>query len=369
MTNMEADEDSSPRPAPLARPDLFDEMARIILERAQPDASEETLSQVVQAATEAAAPIITDELARLTPSMVIDHEAIRVAFEIRLRDPWGAAFDAFEALRVASVESGERYIDRVADEASADGDQVFPVLVRLHARACEGASEIATLLRSGHASGAHARWRTLHEIAVVMSFIADQGDEAARRYMEHRAISSWHDAQDYQVFAARLGEEPFTAEEMDEMAHERAALLARHGPSFDKPWGWASAALRPAPPTFRSLETAVDLAHWRPYYAMASHGVHGGPRALYFRLGVPDALETLIAGPSNLGLGDPGIDASLSLGVIDAVLLTHRADLEGLTTAKVIHALVDRAVAAFSEAEAESQRRLAEDGEEVDASE
>ncbi len=106
-----------------------------------------------------------------------------------------------------------------------------------------------------------------------------------------------------------------------------------------------------------------------PYYAMASHGVHGGPRALYFRLGVPDALETLIAGPSNLGLGDPGIDASLSLGVIDAVLLTHRADLEGLTTAKVIHALVDRAVAAFSEAEAESQRRLAEDGEEVDASE
>ena len=346
---------------------LFDEMLRIILEHARPDASEETLLALIEAASSAAAPVIAEELGRLAPAMLIDHRAERAAFEIRLTDPWGPALDSLEALLVASVESGEQYIDRVAEQANADEDGVFPVLVRLHARACEVTSEISALLRTGHASGADARWRTLHEIAVVSCFIAEQGDDVAGRYMEHRAISAWHDAQVYQLHAARLGEDPFSPDEMEEMQQERAELLARYGKGFDGPWGWAAEALRPAEASFRSLETAVDLSHWRPFYSMASHGLHGGPRALYFRLGVPDALESLVAGPSNLGLGGPGAHAAVSLGVIDAMLLTHRVDLEGLTMVKVIQALVDRAETAFAEAEAESQRRLAEETSESEA--
>jgi Family of unknown function (DUF5677) len=340
---------------------LFDNMLRLILEGAEPDAPPERYTALIEAATSSSAPVIAEELGRMTPRMLIDHRALRIAFETRLADPWGPALDAFEALYVATVESGEAYIRRVAEEANAEEDQVFPVLVRLHARACHVASEIYALLRSGHASGAHARWRTMHEIAVVMSFVAGQGDEVARRYLEHRAISSWHEVEDFQAFATRLGQVPYTPEELEEMAGERTDLLVRYGKDFDRPWGWAAAALYPAPPTFRSLETAVDLAHWRPYYAMASHGLHGGPRALYFRLGVLDALETLIVGPSNLGLGDPGTDAALSIGVISATLLTHRPDLEGLTTAKVIHALVERAMEAFSVAEAELEQRVLEE--------
>ena len=94
---------------------------------------------------------------------------------------------------------------------------------------------------------------------------------------------------------------------------------------------------------------------------MASHGLHGGSKALYFRLGVPDVLETLIAGPSNLGLDAPGMDSALSLGVINAILLTHRPDLEGLTTARVIHTLAERTVEAFSLAAAELEERIRED--------
>ena len=362
------DETKAGNTASKARPeDLFDGMLRLILERAQPDTSEETFTELIGRATSAAAPIIAEELRRSTPRMLIDRRAERAGFETRLWDPWGPAFDRFEALYVASVESGEAYVRRVAEQATADNDRVFPVLVRLHARACHVASEIYALLRTGHASGAHARWRTLHEMAVVMCFVADQGDEVAERYLAHRAITSWHDAQGYQTFAARVGEEPFTSEEMEAMARERTELLARYGRPFDGPWGWAAEVLRPARATFRALETAVDLGHWRPYYSMASHGLHGGPRALFFRLGVPDALETLIAGPSNLGLGDPGMDASLSLGVVCATLLTHRPDLEGLTTATVIQALVGDAAEAFSAAEAELERRMAEEEEEADA--
>src|SRR4051812_37136287 len=41
------------------------------------------------------------------------------------------------------------------------------VVTRLRARAITVADEAITLLRAGLASGAMARWRTLHELAVV----------------------------------------------------------------------------------------------------------------------------------------------------------------------------------------------------------
>jgi hypothetical protein len=102
---------------------------------------------------------------------------------------------------------------------------------------------------------------------------------------------------------------------------------------------------------------------------MASHGVHGGPKALFHDLGVTDALETLIAGPSNYGLADPGMDAAISFGITTTTLLTHRPDLEGLTTAKVIHALVGDAVDAFAAAGEELERRIADEAQSEEESE
>ena len=41
------------------------------------------------------------------------------------------------------------------------------VQTRLHARACQIAREVLTLLYAGFAEGAMARWRALHELAVL----------------------------------------------------------------------------------------------------------------------------------------------------------------------------------------------------------
>jgi Family of unknown function (DUF5677) len=110
-------------------------------------------------------------------------------------------------------EAGEDYHQR---HTPAEGDWLYAALVRRQARGCLVASEVLALLRSGHASGAHARWRSLHEIAVVAGFIQDQ--ETARRYLSHGAIESYHAARDYQRHAKTLGYEPFSDEEMGELA-------------------------------------------------------------------------------------------------------------------------------------------------------
>jgi hypothetical protein len=338
---------------------LFDHLLREIIDRLPAGTNADEMPALIDLTADTAASAIVKQLRRTRRGMLAEHRAIRRGFETRLRDPWGPAFDLLETLYVIAMEGGENYVARVVDQANAEDDYVFTVLARLHARACHVVSEIYALLRTGHGAGAHARWRTLHEIAVVASFVADRGQDVARRYLEHVGVTAWHDAQDYQSFAPRLGMEPYSAEEMDELDRVRAELIAKYGKDFDRDWGWAAAELAPLQPTLRSLELAVDLDCWRPNYRVASHGVHGGPRALLSRLGVPDAVGTLIVGPSNAGLSDAGQDAAITLRVICTRLLAHRADLEGSTTARIIGLFAQDTVDAFVRAEQEMDRRIA----------
>ena len=54
-------------------------------------------------------------------------------------------------------------------------DKVRVLLIRL-VRACQVTDEIICLLENGFADGAMARWRTLHEIAVVAVVISQHGE-------------------------------------------------------------------------------------------------------------------------------------------------------------------------------------------------
>ena len=201
------------------------------------------------------------------------------------------------------------------------------------------------MLRTGHAEGALARWRTLHELVVVATFLSDHDADHARRYLEHESIILWWDMAPYQQHAKRLGLEPYTQAELDEVSAERDRLLAKHGKRFDDPWGWLVGVV--AKPTFAALEEATKLDHWRPLYREANAAVHGGSARLSNRLGVDDALVTLLTGPSNLGLDAPGSDTALSLSMITATTLLHRANMDSLVSARVVIELADDARRAF----------------------
>lgn len=107
--------------------------------------------------------------------MLRDHGRVRRRFERNLLKCWGKALDSLEVVYVAALEAGADFNDRQRAGAAEDGDLVFEALVGLHARACVAASEVSSLLRTGHAAGALARWRTLHECAVISSVIGERG--------------------------------------------------------------------------------------------------------------------------------------------------------------------------------------------------
>ena len=88
-------------------------------------------------------------------------------FEERLRKHWGKPLKLLDLFISLATEAGDEFNKTFRDEAARSNDAVFKALTLLHARGCQVASATLVLLRSGYSDDAHARWRALHEIAVV----------------------------------------------------------------------------------------------------------------------------------------------------------------------------------------------------------
>lgn len=252
-------------------------------------------------------------------------------FEQRLRKKYyGAALDLSELLLFLCLDEGASFNGERRPAAARDNDLVFDALTRLHARGCLIASEIITLLRTGHPDGANARWRSLHETAVTAMFIAKHGQGTAERFLLHDGIKSHEDAQAYQEHCGLLGYEVLTEDQIKAVTERYTALLKTFGEDYKGGYGWASSALRGATPahkggiSFFHLEENVGVPHMQPYYRMASHTVHAGAKSIRFSLGVIEPSSVLPAGPSNAGLADPGQCCALSLASLTATLLSHR---------------------------------------------
>lgn len=321
---------------------------------------QEKIDAVVQDVSEAAGEHIAATLRESRRSMLIDHASIRRGFEVRLRDIWGEALDALYALYIVAVEAAEDYYTRTREDALAEDDIVWEALLRIQARACHVASEIQALLRSGHAEGAQARWRTLHELTTVASFLSEHDASVSRRYLEHEAVTRWWDARQYQEHATRLQFEPFSDEEMAEMKAQHDELVRKYGRDYGKDWGWAAGAVKGSL-GFATIEDAVERSHWRPFYRDANAAVHAGSRRLSQRLGVDDAAQTWLTGMSNAGLDGPGRSTAISLMQVTVTTLLYRRSMNNLVLAKVAMGLSQDADEAFVAAAKELERRISED--------
>lgn len=315
------------------------------------------LSEAIPEIVEEASNPILKQLKRNAPSMLRGRKKDRKSFEIRLAKVWRKPLNLLEILLAIAFEAGDDFNREFRPEASEQNDCVFEVLTRLHARACQIASEILALLRSGYGDGAHARWRSLHEIAAVGFFIQSAGNEVAERYLLHNAIESYRAAQQYQEHCKALGYEPLTEKELDEIESEYQHLLSRFGSAYKENYGWAASAIRKNP-TFRDIEQEVGLNHLRPFYRMASHNVHANPKGIFFKLGLYSSQEILLAGPSNTGLADPGHGAAISLGQITIALLGTRPNIDRLVICSILTKLMEEIGDAFLEA----QRSLKNNG-------
>lgn len=243
----------------------------------------------------------------------------RAGFEHRLWERWGEALNEYEVVVETALMMWWQFNKGWFYPARAKDDHKTVSLIELHSRCCCIAQEVLALLSGGFAAGAHARVRTMHELAVVAFFIKDRPPDVARRYQEHSIVERYKRAIEYNrtlpVTHAERGYEPIEEKTVSELSEQRGQLREKYGASFPNvPYGWAAATLRKPRPTLRDLEESVDMGHNRPFYAWSSQHIHPsshGNQLSYLQQG--NGAYNLVAGSSNGGLADPAASAMISL--------------------------------------------------------
>ena len=217
---------------------------------------------------------------------------------------------------------------------------------------------ILALLRAGFADDAHARWRSLHELAVVASFISEHGEDVAERYLSHEVVQQRKLARAYNKYEIRAELDPLTQAEVDTLDERYDSLIAKYGKTFGYDYGWAASAVGRDRPTLVDIEEVVGLDHLRPYYQMANHNVHPNSHAAFFKLGLHETHRgnVLLAGPSNLGLADPGHGVALSLSQITASLVSLNPTIDQVVALMVVGLLENETGEAFLRAHEESEK-------------
>jgi len=295
---------------------------------------DETMQNLVESITDAMAQSVLCTLEQRMDDMQEDQEIIYNDFAENIQLVWGVPLGLLQGLIVISDEVAQGYITKYGD--TQIDNIVQELLIRIHAKANQVAKEILTLLKNGFSDGAQARWRTLHELAVVCVFISEHGEDVATRYINHEAVGTYKAAIQYNDYYIRLGATEISSEEIDSMQEEYLDLLAEYGQTYKNDYGWAAKALNLKKPTFRDIEASVELDHHRPYYKLASANVHANPSGVFNSLGLFPEEDIILAGPSNLGLIHPAQSTIISLNIITTTMLTYEANIDFIVISKAM---------------------------------
>ncbi len=273
---------------------------------------------------------------------------------------WGKPVDLLETLISISLEAGSNFNEEFKPTAVEENNVVFDALTRLHARGCQIGSEIVVLLRNGFADGAHARWRTLHEISVIAQFIGSHDNGLAERYLAHSVVADYKRALEYRKYSNDSSYIPMSDEVFNSLETEYNEVIAKYGENFKGDYGWAYEILkndRPKfRPTFADIEDKDGVAHMRPFVKLAHLNIHAGSKGAIFRLGLPPGdSNLLVAGPSIYGAGEPGQNTAYSMFLLTSILLRIKVDLDNLSFVFALRKLMDDVVWEFDRAMAEQE--------------
>lgn len=192
----------------------------------------------------------------------------------------------------------------------------------------------------------------------MVTYIGQHGDALAERYVAHQAVESRSAALQYRTYQERLGQEPMSDEELNEIESAYQSALQKYGKEFGEQFGWAAGYVgKTRRPTVADIQKAANIDHLGPYYKMASHNVHANPKGVFFKLGLVGEAEVLLAGPSNAGLTDPGHATALSLMQISSALMKQNPTADSMVSVKIMQRLADE----IGQALLEAQKKLVED--------
>jgi hypothetical protein len=245
-------------------------------------------------------------------------------FESRLSETWGDAFDLLEAFIIYNYEVGNEFV-RHTREGIDEDNHVYGACKILHSRALQVSREILTLMRNGYVDGALARWRTLDEITVASIFIRENGNETAKRFINHRVYDDEFLARLIDDYGSQIGES-ITGEELEQLEEMLEELQDKHE-GFSDLVGWAAEDVEERA-TWLQLHKETGLGHLLPYYSYASTNVHASSKGTQHFSGTPNvegmSQEPFRFGPTNSGFGLPAELTMISLsGATMSLVLTR----------------------------------------------
>lgn len=270
----------------------------------------------------------------------LQKEEIR-QFSLRLNQRWGDSFELLRMLLTIVRELGNEASKRYRKSRSSKRQQRRFVFLRLHARACQISDEILTLMENGFADGAMARWRTLHEVLVIMTLIEAGGEELAQRYIDHNAIDVKRQADEHDRALVPLGYLPIAKKQRENIEKAYNHYIAQYGKSFGGLYGWAAKHLKNPKPTFQDLQKSAGAAGMDLHYKLAGVNVHAGARAMFYRLTDIAGSDLLIGGRCNSGFTEPAQNTAHTLVQITAILFEEAEDLDTIIVTKTLIGIRD----------------------------
>lgn len=252
-------------------------------------------------------------------------------FKDRLYDDYKVGFDFLQIFIDINKYCGKRVLKELEDLAQNKHSLKRSLLFRLQARACQVATEIQTLLRYGYPDGAHARWRTLHELSVTFLILFENSEEISEMYFDYYVIENEKRAQEFEKHHHRINWPPLDENELKRLRTRKEELLNKYGTEYGLNYGWTLKLLPKKDRNFKSLEKLANLDYMRPFFAWANNNIHSGIGGLTSRLGQIDQKINsylVFTGPTYYGLADPAQFTSSSLCMITCKLLSLYEDLE-----------------------------------------
>lgn len=261
------------------------------------------------------------------------------SFEKRLYRDWKKPLGRFELMIVMCRELGSQ----VNDEFRKGDDKSYKleVLTRLHAHSVQIACEIFQLLKGGYADGAMARWRSLHESAVISRLLSKSEEIVAEKYYYHKFIDDYKFSLSYDEHSDSLEFEKIDDDTLNKIKNKYHGLLEKYGDNYKNEYGWCSDLFNKRKVNFFEIELFVGLSHLRPFYKFSSNRVHIGSKSIDYKLSLSLSSqiwdeEILLSGPSNEGLVDPMQCAGMSLVDITESLLLIIPSIDMLVSGKVL---------------------------------
>lgn len=287
---------------------------------------------------------------------------VHLEFQSRIKQKWFQPLSMLDSFIMISEELCTDLIENSTeivklDNKSSNHSLRFFTIMKLLSKLIIISKEISYLLKGGFSDAALSRWRTSHEIKIILMLFcknynsANFLDELLERYNNAAII------EEYNEIKSTVGldkNDPYFTN-LKKLYEE---LLNDYGHEFRYSYEWSRPLFKDSkrPITFKMLERYIrDHNETNTFYKKANYQIHSSPLGTLESLGTIDSnnidYPPYIFGPSNLGLRIPGQLIALTLYESIATYLLLNTSLTSVINTNVLQLFLDEILNTFDSVE------------------